>query len=100
MLIDKKFSIWNFLKGSGPRRTALRGKLEAAYKRSVLEAENVVVESGGTTPSLSRSTSNASTPSPRPSLGRLSVSVARCSEDDSSESAAATKPKSSKSKKN
>ena len=100
LLIDKKFSIWNFLNGSGPRRTALRGKLEAAYKRSVLQAEKVVVESGGTTLSLSRSTSNASTPSPGPSLGRLSVSVARCSEDDSSKSVAATKPKSSKSQKN
>ena len=64
LLTDKKFSIWNFLKGYGPRRSALRGKLEAAYKKSVLRAQRVVVESGGTTPSRSRSNSIARTSSP------------------------------------
>ena len=98
LLTDKKFSIWNFLRGSGPRRTALRGKLEAAYKRSVLQAERVVVESGGTAPSLSRSTSNASTPSPGPSFGRINVSLTRCSEDGSGDPAVPVKPKSSESK--
>ena len=100
LLTDKKFSIWNLLKGSGPRRTALQGKFEAAYKKCVLQAEKVVVESGGTTPSLNRSTSNASTPSPGPSLGRTNVTVARCSDDGSGESTVTVKPKSSKTKKN
>ena len=36
LLSDKKFSIWNFSKGSSSRRSALVGKLEAGYRKAVL----------------------------------------------------------------
>ena len=86
--------------GCGPQRTALRGKFEAAYKKSVRQTEKMVVHSCGTTASLSRSTSITCTPSPGPSPGRLNVSVTQCSEDESNASPVAVQPKSPKSNKN
>ena len=33
LLTDKMFSVWNFLKGSGAKRTTLLGKLESGYRK-------------------------------------------------------------------
>ena len=78
LLVDKKFSVWNFLKGSGPRRTAMLGKMEAEYRKAVLHYDRPVVTSNTTTPSVSRASSTHSTPSPDLSLGRVNVSLSRC----------------------
>ena len=78
LLVDKKFSVWNFLKGSGPRRTAMLGKMEAEYRKAVLHYDRPVVTSNTTTPSVSRASSKHSTPSPDLSLGRVNVSLSRC----------------------
>ena len=80
LLVDKKFSVWNFLKGSGPRRTAMLGKMEAEYRKAVLHYDRPVVTSNTTTPSVSRASSTHSTPSPDLALGRNSVSLSRCSD--------------------
>ena len=78
LLVDKKFSVWNFLRGSGPRRASLLGKLETGYRKAVLRREKPAVSSNTTTPSVSRTSSVNSSPSPDPNLGRISVSVSRC----------------------
>ena len=80
LLSDKKFSVWNFMKGSGARRTSMLGKLETGYRKAVLQYDRPVVSSTTTTPSVSRTTSSSGSPSPDTSLGRTSVSISRCSE--------------------
>ena len=37
LLSDKRFSVWNFLEGNGPRRTGMMGKLETGYRKAVLK---------------------------------------------------------------
>ena len=78
LLTDKKFLIWNFLKGSHSRRSALQGKFESGYRKAVLRLKRPTVSSTSTTPSVSRTSSVSSSPSPEPSLGKLSVSLSRC----------------------
>ena len=68
LLSYKKFSVWNFLKGGRPRRTAMMGKLETGYRKAVLKFEKPGVTSGSTTTSISRASSINSTPSPDPTL--------------------------------
>ena len=80
LLSDKKFSIWNFMKGSGVRRTSMLGKLETGYRKAALQYERPVISSTTTTPSVSRTSSISSSPSPDPSLSRASVPVSRCNE--------------------
>ena len=80
LLMDKKFSVWNFLKGSGPRRTAMLRKTEAEYRKAILHNDRPAVTSNTTTPSVSRASSVHSTPSPYLTLGRVNVSLSRCSE--------------------
>ena len=80
LLVDKKFSVWNFLRGSGPRRTAMLGKMEAEYRKAVLHYDRPVVTSNTTTPSVSRASSTHGTPSPDLTLGRVNVSLSRCSD--------------------
>ena len=75
LLMDKKFSIWNFLKGSGPRRSTLQGKFETGYRKAVLRSEKSSISSRSTTPSMSRNSSVNSTPSPDPSLSRVNLEV-------------------------
>ena len=53
LLVDNKFSVWNFLRGSGPRRASLLGKLETGYRKAVLRHEKPAVSSNATTPSVS-----------------------------------------------
>ena len=79
LLADKKFSVWNFLKGSGPRRASLLGKLETGYRKAVLRHDKPTISSTTTTPSVSRTSSVNSSPSPDPNLGKINVSVSRCS---------------------
>ena len=100
LLSDKKFSVWNFQKGSNSRRTVLQGKLETGYRKAVLRLEKSTVSSTTTTPSVSRTSSVNSTPSPDLSLGRINVSLSRCSSGDQGESSKKACSKSSKDKKN
>ena len=77
LLAGKKFSVWNFLKGSGPRRASLLGKIETGYRKVVLRHDKPTISS--TTTSVSRTSSVNSSPSPDPNLGRITVPVSRCS---------------------
>ena len=45
LLLDRKFLIWNFSKGSNSRRTALHRKLESGYRKAVLRVEKPTVSS-------------------------------------------------------
>ena len=78
LLLDKKFCIWNFSKGSSSRRASLNGKMEAGYRKAVLRLEKSVVSSTTTTPSVSRTSSVGSTLSPDLSLNRINVALSRC----------------------
>ena len=78
LLTDRKFSVWNFLKSSGPKRNNLQGKFEAAYRKAVLKVDNPVVASGTTTPSISRSNSGSRSPISGPALRQATISVSRC----------------------
>ena len=98
LLSDKKFSVWNFPKGSGLRRAALVGKFETGYRKAVLNLEKSGVTSGSTTPSMSRTSSTNSTPSPDPTLSRVSLEVSKCTEAEGTSHK--PKAKSGKAKKN
>ena len=100
LIRDKKFSVWNFLKGSELRRTAMSGKLEVSYKNSVLRGEGLLLFLDMTSLSESRTPSSSNSPVTGPSLGQVSVTVARCSEECVEGGATKSKPKASKGKKN
>ena len=100
LLSNKKFSIWNFSKGSSSRRSALVGKLEAGYRKAVLRLEKPAVSSTTTTPSVSRHSSVNSTPSPDPTLSRVNVSLNRCSSGEQEGGSTDVRCKTLKSKKN
>ena len=100
LLSDKKFSIWNFLKGSNSRRVSLQGKMETGYRKAVLRLERPVVSSTLTTPSVSRTSSVNSSPSPDPTLGLVNVALNRRSSTDQEGGSKKHSSKSSKSKKN
>ena len=100
LLSDKKFSVWNFLKGSGPRRASLLGKLETGYRKAVLRSERPPISSSSTTPSVSRHSSVNSTPSPDPSLGRVNLEVRRCGTSSSEDVSKKSKAPTGKEKKN
>ena len=97
---DKKFSIWNFLKGNGQKRSTLLGKLETGYRKSVLRIERPPGSSRSTTPSVSRRSSANSTPSPDPTLSRVSLEVSQCAEARTDSVSGKAKGNSCKGKKN
>ena len=49
---DRKFSIWEFLKGNVPRRVGLMEKMEGAYQKSVLPSEGLPLFLDMSTPLL------------------------------------------------
>ena len=100
LLSDKKFSIWTFSKGSVAKKTSLLSKLETGYRKSVLRFDRPIISSTTTTPSISRASSVNSTPSPDPSLSRVSVALDRCSGSKTVVSPKKTNVKFTKGKKN
>ena len=100
LLSDKKFSIWNFSKGNVARKTSSLGKLETGYRKSVLRFDRPFISSTSTTPSISRTSSANSSPSPDPSLSRVSVTLDRCSVSKTGSSPKKTSVKHAKGKKN
>ena len=100
LLSDKKFSICNFSKGSAAKKTSLLGKLETGYRKSVLRFDRPIISSTTTTPSISRTSSANSSPSPDPSLGRISVTLDRCSGSKTGSSPKKIGEKHAKGKKN
>ena len=92
--------MWNFLKGSNSRRSALIGKLETVYRKAVLRHDKPSVSSSTTTPSVSRSSRVNSSPSPDTSLSRASISLNRFSSGVPEAVSKKLNTKSSKSKKN
>ena len=77
-LSDRKFSMWNFLRGSGPRRARLQAKLENSYKGVVARREDVQLAVDSDGPSGSRSSSNASSPATKTLTGKATLSLPRC----------------------
>ena len=59
---DRKFSVWNFLKGSGPRRVRFQTKLESAYKSAVVRREEDPFSVDPDVSVLSRVSSTTSSP--------------------------------------
>ena len=100
LLMDKKYSIWNFLKGSGPRRSTLQGKFEIGNRKAVLRSEKSSISSRSTTPSMSRNSSVNSSPSPDPSLNRVNLEVRRCGGSGSEDASKKLRAKDGKGKKN
>ena len=100
LISDEKFSVWNFLKGSESRRAALIGKLETAYKKSVLREERLPLFLDMSTPSVSRSPCTKSSPTSEPTLSRVSVTVSRCADKGVGGSAAMDEAANSSGKKN
>ena len=80
LLADKRFLIWNFLKRSGHRRVSMLGKLETEYRKAVLRPDRPTISSHIITSSVIRTSRVNSTPTLDPSLGRVGVSISRCSD--------------------
>ena len=79
LLHDRKFSVWNFLKGSNARRITLQNSFEASYKKVIVAPPNLCLpDDGDVTCGSDTGTSNSS-PSPRSSLGKATISLPRCS---------------------
>ena len=100
LIKDRKFSIWDFLKGNVPRRVGLIEKMEGAYKKCVLPSEGLPLFLDMSTPTVSRSPSTSGSPSSGLNLGRVSVSVARCANDGASGSGQKHAAKAGKGSKN
>ena len=98
LLLDRKFTVWNFLKGSNPRRTTLQSSFESAYKRaSVAPMKLSLPDDGDITYGNDSCTSNSSA-SPRFSLAKATISLPRCEPGGSGTQK--PKEKANKSKKN
>ena len=78
LLSDRKFSVWNFLKGSWFRRTKLQTKFENSYKSVVARREKVQLADDSDVPSASRSSSNTSSPTSQALTGKVTLSLPRC----------------------
>ena len=75
-------------------------KLEIGYRKAVLKFEKPGVKSGSITPSISRTSSVNSTPSPCPTLSRVSLENSKCTETVSEGTSQKLKTKRVKTKKN
>ena len=62
------------------RLAAMLGKMEAEYWKAILQYDRPVATSNTTTPSVSRASRVYSTLSPDLTLGKVNVSLSRCSE--------------------
>ena len=100
LLADRKFSGWNFMRGSDVRRTALLGKRETGYRRAVLLHDKAIFSSTSTTPSVSRTGSVNSSSSPDPSLSRISVPLNPCSSSSVEDTVKMANSKTAENKKN
>ena len=78
LLSDRKFSMWNFLKVSGPRRAKSQTKLENSNKSVVARREDVQLAIDSDAPYGSRSSSNASSPATKTLTGKATLSLPRC----------------------
>ena len=78
----------------------LQNKLEEGYKKSILQDERATAAFHDTTPTQSRSSSTSSVNSPVLPLGRVNVSVVRCSEAGGEGTSKGVKAKTGKAKKN
>ena len=99
LLNDCKFSVWNFLKGSRPRRVRFQSKFESAYKSAVVRREEDLFLGDPDVSALSRTSSTTSSPGPQTVLGKATVSISRCP-DGENEGARKTKGSSGKAKEN
>ena len=70
--------MWNFLKGSGPRRVKFKSKLENAHESALAKREEAPFPVDSDASILSRSASVTIYPASRPVLGKATVSLSRC----------------------
>ena len=75
-------------------------KLETGYRKAVLKFEKPGVKSGSITPSINRTSSVNSTPSPFPTLSRVSLENSKCTEKVAEGTSQKLKTKRAKAKKN
>ena len=75
---DKKFSIWNFLKGGATRRQNLLNRLESSYRVAVARPETLCLPTESDPDCRSGSTSSTGSLSPRSFLGKATLAVPRC----------------------
>ena len=68
LLADRKFSIWNILKRSGPKRASLFAKFDNAYKKAVVSPEVPILADDGDVTCGSGNTTSTSSPSPHSNL--------------------------------
>ena len=85
-LADRKFSIWNILKGNGPKRASLFAKFDNAYKKAVVVPEVPILADDGDVTCGSGNTTSNSSPSPNSNLGRATIALARCAGEGASTS--------------
>ena len=102
LLADRKFSIWNFLRGSarsGLRRGKWFAKFETAYKSVVVSPSVLHPTEDSDVASEPQTSSSSELPTARLNLGKATVSVAKLQEEVPCGSGG-TKKKSANSKKN
>ena len=98
LLLDRKFTVWNFLKRSYSRRTALQSSFEAPYKKASVAPVNLCLPDYGDNTYGSDSCTSNSSSSPRSSSAKATISLSRCEAGGSG--AQKRKEKANKSKKN
>ena len=91
LIRDKKFSIWNFLKGGDSRRQNSLSKLESSYRVAVARPETLCLLTESDPDCRSGSTSSTGSLSPRSFLGRATLAVPRCDAVDSATKGAKSK---------
>ena len=99
LLADRKFSIWNFLRGAALRRGKWFAKFEAAYKSVVVSPSALHPTEDSDVASEPQTSSSSESPTARLNLGKATVAVAKL-QDEVPCGSGGTKKKSAKLKKN
>ena len=99
LLADRKFSIWNFLRGSALRRGKWFAKFETAYKSVVVSPSVLHPTEDSDVASEPQTSSSSESPTARLNLGKATVALASL-QDEAPCGSGGTKRNSTKSKKN
>ena len=100
LLANRKFSIWNFLRGSALRRGKWFAKFETAYKSVVVSPSVLHPSEDSDVASEPQTSSSSESPTAQLNLGKATVAVAKLQDEAPCGSGGTTKKKSAKSKKN
>ena len=81
LLADRKFSIWNFLRGSALRRGYWFAKFETAYKSVVVSPSVLHPTEDSDVASEPQTSSSSESPTARLNLGKATVAVAKLQDE-------------------